>query len=200
MKGLLQYNIEYEQCIHFILLLEYKLKRKNKRPTGFNGHLSKRDFTLTFCQKGSYLHNNSPIMEKIKVSYQYYKSLTQQQSMCCIFMEYTIMHIHYKTRMAMPQHKMPRPGGHGIHNFGRPFLGHFYYLPVLSLSDLSLEVEKKIFEEVMFFHYMIHMATPQQNNPCPRGHEINNFVRPFLRHYYCILGLYDICMGVEKKI
>ena len=27
---------------------------------GLNGHLSIRDFTLTFCQKGSYLYINSP--------------------------------------------------------------------------------------------------------------------------------------------
>ena len=35
----------------------------NKRPTGLNGHLSIRDFTLTSCQKGSYLYINSPIIE-----------------------------------------------------------------------------------------------------------------------------------------
>ena len=37
--------------------------KKNKRPTGLNGHLSIRDFTLTSCQKGSYLYINSPIKE-----------------------------------------------------------------------------------------------------------------------------------------
>ena len=35
----------------------------NKRPTGLNGHLSIRDFTLTSCQKGSYLYINNPIIE-----------------------------------------------------------------------------------------------------------------------------------------
>ena len=35
----------------------------NKRPMGLNGHLSIRDFTLTSCQKGSYLYINSPIIE-----------------------------------------------------------------------------------------------------------------------------------------
>ena len=34
----------------------------NKRPTGLNGHLSIRDFTLTSFQKGAYLHINSPII------------------------------------------------------------------------------------------------------------------------------------------
>ena len=33
----------------------------------------------------------------------------------------------------------------------------------------------------------------------PRGHEINNFGRPFLgHHYYYILSLSDLCSGVEK--
>ena len=34
-----------------------------KRPTGLNCHLSIRYFTLTSCQKGSYWHKNSPIIE-----------------------------------------------------------------------------------------------------------------------------------------
>ena len=36
---------------------------RNKRPTGLNGHLSIRDFTLASCQKGSYLYIISPIIE-----------------------------------------------------------------------------------------------------------------------------------------
>ena len=35
----------------------------NKRPTDLNGHLRIRDFTLTSCQKGSYLYINNPIIE-----------------------------------------------------------------------------------------------------------------------------------------
>ena len=52
----------------------------------------------------------------------------------------------------------PCPGGHEIYNFGRPFLCHHNY--ILSLSDLCLGVEKKIFKEIMHFHYMTYMATP----------------------------------------
>ena len=37
----------------------------------------------------------------------------------------------------------PCPGGNEIYNFGRPVLGHHYY--ILSLSELGLGVEKKIF-------------------------------------------------------
>ena len=40
----------------------------NKRPTCLNGHLSIRDFTLTSCQKGSYLYINSPIIEYMKIN------------------------------------------------------------------------------------------------------------------------------------
>ena len=60
--------------------------------------------------------------------------------------------------MAMPQHKDPCPGGHEIYYYGRPFLGHNYF--ILSLSDLYLSEEKNIFKEIMHFHYMTDMATP----------------------------------------
>ena len=62
------------------------------------------------------------------------------------------------TYMAMPPHKNPCPRGHEIYNFGRPFLGHHYY--ILGLSDLCLGIEKKIFKEIMHFYYMTYMAMP----------------------------------------
>ena len=34
----------------------YMIGYNNKRPTGLNGHLSIRDFTLNSCQKSAYLH------------------------------------------------------------------------------------------------------------------------------------------------
>ena len=52
----------------------------------------------------------------------------------------------------------PLPGGHEIYHFGGPFRGHHYY--ILSLSNLCLGVEKKIFKEIMHFHYMTYMAMP----------------------------------------
>ena len=58
----------------------------------------------------------------------------------------------------MAQHKNPIPQGHDIFNFGRP-----YY--ILTLSDLGLEVERKILKEIMFFHTMPFMATPLLINP-----------------------------------
>ena len=50
------------------LCKHYQTIRTNKRPIGLNGHLHIRDFTLTSCQKGSYLHINSPIIEYIKIN------------------------------------------------------------------------------------------------------------------------------------
>ena len=46
-----------------------RIKKYYKRPTGLNGHLSIRVFTLNSCQKGAYLHINSPIIIiKIKIN------------------------------------------------------------------------------------------------------------------------------------
>ena len=76
----------------------------------------------------------------------------------------------------LPKH--PCPGGHEIHNFGSLFLGLHNY--ILSLSVVCLGVEKKILKEIMHFHYTTCMTTPKHKNPCPMGHEIYNFGRPFL--------------------
>ena len=46
-------------CVYLYFIRNARL---NKRPTGVNGHLSIRDFTLNSCQKGAYLHINSPII------------------------------------------------------------------------------------------------------------------------------------------
>ena len=94
-----------------------------------------------------------------------------------------IMQFHYMTYMAMPQQRTPAdcPRGHEIYNFGRHFLDH--HTCILTLSVLCLGEEKKIFKEIMHFHYMIYMATPQHKNPCPKGHEIYNLGKPFLGHH-----------------
>ena len=88
------------------------------------------------------------------------------------------MHVHY---MTTPKHKNHYSGGNSIYNFGILFLGHHYY--TLNVSDLRLSEEKKILKEMIHFHYMTYMATPKHKNPYPRGHEIYNFVRPFLTHH-----------------
>ena len=59
--------------------------------------------------------------------------------------EKKIMHVHYMTYMATPEHKNPYPRGHEIYNFGRPFLGHHYY--ILSLFALCLRVERRFLKE-----------------------------------------------------
>ena len=80
-----------------------------------------------------------------------------------------ILHFHYMTYMTMAQYKNSCPKGHKIYNFGRPFLGHHYY--ILSLSDLCMGADKKIFKEIMHFHYtgMSYLTTAQHKNPCPKG-------------------------------
>ena len=44
------------------------------------------------------------------------------------------------------------------------------------------------------------MTTSLLNNPCTGPHEIYNFSRPYIGHHYYILSLFDLCLGVEKKI
>ena len=96
--------------------------------------------------------------------------------------------------MIMPQHKNPNPVGYEIKNFGRPFLGHYCYI-------LRQGVEKTIlFLEIMHFYYMIYIVIPLLKNKCPGGHEIYNFIRHFLRHYYCELSFSESCPRVENKI
>ena len=109
-----------------------------------------------------------------------------------------IMHFHYITYMATPQHKNTCPGGHEIYNFGRHFLGHHNYK--LTLSILCLGEERKILKEIMHFHDITYMAKPQHKKPWPGGHEIYDFRRPFLCHHNYILTLSVLCLGVEKKI
>ena len=75
--------------------------------------------------------------------------------------------------MATPLQKNPCPGGHEIYNFGRPFLGHHYYL--LGLSDLCLGVEKKIFKDVHQFYTFYPIIT----FPWRGGHEIEIFLSPY---------------------
>ena len=36
--------------------------------------------------------------------------------------------------------------------------------------------------------------------PCPGDHKICNVGTPFLGHHYYTLSLFDLCLGVEKKI
>ena len=44
------------------------------------------------------------------------------------------------------------------------------------------------------------MATPLHLNPCPGGHKIYNFGRPFRGNHHYTLSLSEPCPWVEKKI
>ena len=86
---------------------------------------------------------------------------------------------------------IPCPDGHEIYKFGGPFLGHYY--STVNLSDLCLVVDKKIYKEIMHFHYITYMTTPHHKSPCPGG-------RPFLGHHFYTPVLYGPCPEVEKKL
>ena len=58
------------------------------------------------------------------------------------------------------QEPLPR----GEQDFGRPFLGQYYY--ILSLSDICSWVEN-ICKEMMHFLHMTDMSTPLHRNPAP---------------------------------
>ena len=99
------------------------------------------------------------------------------------------------TNMATPQHNSC-PGGNEIYKFGGHFPGYHYY--IINLYDPCSRAEKKSFTEIIYFHFMTCMTTPQHNNPCPRGHQIKNFGKSFLDHPYYILFVSAICPRVEK--
>ena len=71
--------------------------------------------------------------------------------------------------MVTRYHRNPCPECHK--SFGRPFHGHHYY--ILSLSDLWLGVEKKLFKEIMHFTVRLIWQHPRAiKNLLPGGHEI----------------------------
>ena len=83
-----------------------------------------------------------------------------------------------------------------INNFGTPFLGHHYY--ILSLTDLCLGAGLKFFKRKNTVS--VYDLYDHAQEPLSQGHEIYNLGRPFFGHHYFILGLSDLCLGVEKKI
>ena len=78
--------------------------------------------------------------------------------------------------MATPQHKNPRPGGHIIYNFGKPFLVHHYY--TLSLTEPCPGVEKRIFLLKKYIKFTL--LTPKLPTLLKSGgHENCNFLSPY---------------------
>ena len=71
-----------------------------------------------------------------------------------------IKHYHDLNYIAKPLHKNPYPMDHEIYNFGRPALGHHYYVCSTGMSDPYLGVEKRNFKEIMHFDSMTNMAIP----------------------------------------
>ena len=69
--------------------------------------------------------------------------------------------------MAKPQHNYPCVGIFEIYNFRRLFLGHHCMYYMLSLFEICLGVEKKMFKEIMNFHYATCTATPNIRTSAP---------------------------------
>ena len=89
------------------------------------------------------------------------------------------------TYMVEPLQKNPWPGGHEMYIFGRPFLGHHYYIP--SLYGPCPGVEKKIFLRNASILNFLHQ------NYLPFGHEIYNFLSP-----YPTDATYQIWLGLAQ--
>ena len=60
-------------------------------------------------------------------------------------------------------------------------------------------LEKKIFKEIMHFHYKSNTAMSWHKNACHVGHEIYNFGRLFLGHQYVGYTFSLSEPGVEEK-
>ena len=73
-----------------------------------------------------------------------------------------------------------------IYNSDRPFLGHHYY--ILSLSDICMGVEKKIFKYINFT-----LFTPKLSPFGVKGHKITFF---FASHP--TRGTYQICLRLAQ--
>ena len=79
----------YEVCVKYAILIKgvpptlITMLILNKRPTGLNGHLSIRDFTLYSCQKGAYLHLSSIII--INKNQQLYRIAASQCNQCEVY-------------------------------------------------------------------------------------------------------------------
>ena len=61
------------------------------------------------------------------------------------------------TYMTMPLHNNPCPGGHEIYNLVDPSL---VIITTYLVCLIYAWEQRKIFKEIMHFHYMTYMATP----------------------------------------
>ena len=82
----------------------------------------------------------------------------------CLIHGEEIYYVHY---MTTSQHKNPCPGSQDIHNIGGPFLGYRYY--TLSLSDLSLGVERKILKKIIIYFLNKLYGHTLAQDPLPQG-------------------------------
>ena len=92
----------------------------------------------------------------------------KQKSMCCILIEWKIMHFYYNmTCMATPYHENLSPGDHGLVVPSLVIITTCTYL--ICLIHIPMKTRR---EEILHFHYI---AIPKHRNPCLMGHKIYNF-------------------------
>ena len=110
---------------------------------------------MTSCQKDSYCHINMPIIEYIKNNIGQESCITnnlliQQQSMCTsaelLYIILTILH----TPPLPLWHKNSCQDHRENYNFGRPFLGHHYYILIIICLFHAPE-QRRSWEEMLHF-------------------------------------------------
>ena len=73
--------------------------------------------------------------------------------------------------------------------FQQTLHGHYYY-NIRCLSDPWSEVQKKVFKEIMDFHFMIYLATPQHCKPRRGVKKFTILVDPSL----VFITIYLVCL------
>ena len=93
-------------------------------------------------------------------------------------------HLYRHTLAQEPLHR-----DYEFYNFGGAFRIYQYYIH--SFTNPCPGLEMKYFKEIMHFHYMIYMTTPQHKIPYSghNVHDIYNFGGPYHGHHYSMLSL-----------
>ena len=76
-------------------------------------------------------------------------------------------------------------------SFAKPYL---IFLALLDRGESLVKLQVILFNEIK--HFQTDHAQAQQS--LPRGHEIYNFGRPSLAHYFYMPSLSHLCSEVEK--
>ena len=124
----------------------------------------------------------------------HHNPLTQQQSMCCILIEQKIVHIHYN---GLYRHALTSvPGVMKVTILVDPSL--VIIIKYLVCLIYAWEYRRRFLRNNAFSLYDLYGHALYQN-PSLGGHESYIFGRTFLGHHCYIFGLFDLCLGVERR-